>query len=176
MRAMPRYQEWRRRRLERRGSLRGALSRAALLGVACAVAAAFAGMTPREALSALRALPSVLRQARLPALRAPCDGSLLTPWRACLTSVAVTCNFPARVHRPLRYVQVQTTSWCLGAWVQEEDVPHVFPQRRRPRSALSEADAVAGDLPDAGGPTAAQDAPIDEPTPCPPPRKMFGIF
>ncbi len=62
--ATPRYQEWRRRRLEHRGSLRGALSRAALLGVACAVAAAFAGMTPREALSSLRDLPSVLRQAR----------------------------------------------------------------------------------------------------------------
>ncbi len=63
-----------------------------------------------------------------------------------------------------------------GAYVQEEDVPHVFPQRRRWRSALSEADAVAGDLPDAGGPGAAQDAPVDEPAPCPPPHKVFGIF
>lgn len=47
--------------------MRGSLSRLALLAAACAGAAALAGMTPREALSSLRALPSVLRQARHPA-------------------------------------------------------------------------------------------------------------
>ncbi len=62
-----RYQEWRRRRLERKDGMRGALSRLALLAAACAGAAALAGVTPREALSSLRALPSVLRQARHPA-------------------------------------------------------------------------------------------------------------
>ena len=149
------------------------LSRAALLGVACAVAAAFAGMTPREALSSLRDLPSLLRQARRPALRAPCDRSLLTPWRACRTSVAVTCRLPPGCTGPRATFD---SKLHRGAWVQEEDVPHVFPQRRRRRSGLSEADAVARDLSDAEGPGAAQNAPVDEPAPRPPPRKMFGIF
>jgi hypothetical protein len=59
-----RYQEWRRRRLERKGSMHGALLRFALLGVAGAGAAALCGLTPRDALASVRAIPSVLRQAR----------------------------------------------------------------------------------------------------------------
>ncbi|KAK9842330.1 hypothetical protein WJX81_007177 [Elliptochloris bilobata] len=109
-----RYQEWRRRRLEQRGSLRGLLSRAALLGVACAVAAAFAGMTPSEALSSLRGLPSVLRQ--------------------------------------------------------EEDVSHVFQQRRRRRSEISDADLRAEI------PSEVQDVPTSEPAQSQPQTKLFGLF
>ena len=44
--------------------MHGALLRFALLGIAGAGAAALCGLTPRDALASVRAIPSVLRQAR----------------------------------------------------------------------------------------------------------------
>jgi len=44
--------------------MHGALLRFALLGIAGAGTAALCGLTPRDALASVRAIPSVLRQAR----------------------------------------------------------------------------------------------------------------